>query len=432
MRDLLTTFLSAGMIQFINIVTGILAARLLLPEGRGELTILLLWPVLIADIGLTSLNTSVSFHMARNQQAAREIWAGLTVFVTFAFPVLIGIFFLFVPMIYSGQRPEVIELTYLCAALIPAYMYALCMMALFQGAQKFGPYNVLRSLVHFGYLGLVLLMIAFRPPSLETFVYGYIAAHVLLLGVTLWLCQKEGWISFSKPTAMVRTLFAYGLRMHVSVVLAIANRRLDQMIISIALAATDLGYFVVAMTVEGPLFLAATTMELLLFPKIAAQKNEQGRQEVLGRYFRASLILVVPATVVFLVLAPWLIGLVFGRAYLPATDTARILALSGIGFTLKVMLTTYMRASNRMRVVTIGEGIGVVVTVISLAALLPTLGLIGAAIAQVLAFTIPALVMAYLIRRDTGLSLPGLFRFEKRDWHVFGELTARFRKSEQS
>lgn len=432
MKDLLTTFLSAGMIQFINIVTGILAARLLLPEGRGELTILLLWPLLIADIGLTSLNTSVSFHMARNQKTAREIWAGLTVFITFMFPVLIGIFLLFVPMIYSGQRLEVIELTYLCALLIPSYMYALSMMALFQGAQRFGPYNLLRSLVHFSYLGLVLLMIAFQPPSLATFVYAYVAAHILLLGITLWLCWKEGWVSFKPSAEILRSLFLYGLRMHVGVVLAVANRRLDQMIISVALAATDLGYFVVAMTVEGPLFLAATTMELLLFPKIAAQKDERGRQEVLGRYFRASLILVVPATVIFLVLAPWLIGLVFGRAYLPATDTARVLALSGIGFTLKVMLTTYMRASNRMRIVTQSEGLGVIVTIVSLAALLPTLGLIGAAIAQVLAFTIPALVMAYLVRRDTGLSLPGLFRFEKRDWHVFGELTSRFSKSEQA
>ena len=95
------------------------------------------------------------------------------------------------------------------------------------------------------------------------------------------------------------------------------------------------------------------------------------------------------------------------------------------------MLTTYMRASNRMRIVTLGEGMGIVVTIIALAALVPTLGLVGAAIAQVLAFTIPAIYMAYLIRRDTALSVAGLFRFEKRDWQVFDELTSRFRKTDQ-
>lgn len=432
MKDLFTTFLSAGMIQFINIVTGILAARLLLPEGRGELAILLLWPVLIAELGSFSLSTSVSFHAARNERAIREIWAGAFIIITILFPVLIGVFLLFAPMIYSGQRAGVMELAYLCIALIPAYMYALSLMSLFQGAQKFGPYNLLRSLVHFGYLGIVVLLMAFQPPSLEMFVTGYVAAHILLLGVTLWFCRKEGWPSIVPNIAVIRSLFGYGIRAHVGVILAIANRRLDQLIVSVALAATDFGFYVVAMAVEGPLFLAATTMELLLFPKIAAQKDEPGRQQVLGRYFRAALILVVSGTVVFLVLAPWLIGLVFGRAYLPAVDTARILSLSAIGYTLKVMLTTYMRASNRMRIVTLGEGLGIVVTVVALAALLPALGLIGAAIAQVLAFTIPALIMAVLIRRETGLSLTGLVRFEKRDWQVFGELADRFRKSDSA
>lgn len=181
------------------------------------------------------------------------------------------------------------------------------------------------------------------------------------------------------------------------------------------------------MTVEGPLFLAATTMELLLFPKIAEQSQEGGRQAVLGRYFRAALIIVIPAIIAFLILAPWLIKIVFGAAYLPATDAARILALSGIGYTLKIMLTTYMRASNRMRIVTQSEGVGIVVTVVSLAILLPWLGLIGAAIAQVLAFTIPALFMAYLIRRETGLTLTQLCRFERRDWQVFDELKHKLR-----
>ncbi len=432
MKDLVTTFMSGGMIQLINIVTGIIAARLLLPEGRGELAILLLWPILIADLGSFSLSASSGFHMARNQRTPQEIWSGTFLLVTILFPVLIGIFILFAPMIYDGQRSEVMQLAYLCSALIPAYLYALALMAIFQGAQKFGPYNLLRSLVHFCYLGIILLFLAFDPPSLTTFITSYIAAHIVLLGVTLWLSWKQGWVSVKPGAEVVRSLFLYGLRTHAGVVLAVANRRLDQLIISVALAATDFGFYVVAMAVEAPLFFAATTIQILLFPKIAAQASEEGRQQVLGRYFRAGLIIVIPATIGFLIVAPWLIEIVFGAAYLPAVDAARILALSGLGFTLKTMLTTYMRASNRMKVVTLSEGAGIAVTVVALAALLPTLGLIGAAIAQVLAFTIPALLMAFLIRRTTGLSLAGLFRFEKRDWQVFSEITARFRRTDQA
>jgi O-antigen/teichoic acid export membrane protein len=429
-KDLFGSFLAAGGIQIANFATGILAARILLPEGRGELTILLLWPMLVADLGSLSLHTSTNFHMARKDHSPKEIFAGTGLLLTLLWPILIGIFLLIAPLIYADQRAEVLKVAVICAALIPVYMYALSMMAMFQGDQKYGIYNALRALVHLGYLGIAILLLTLSGPSLSAFIYAYLAAHIVILCVAAWYVRKGGWASLKTSISVLKSLTSYGLRAHVAVVLEIANRRLDQLILSVALAATDLGLYVVAMTIEGPLFLAVTTMELLLFPKIAQQSEESGRQAVLGRYFRAALLIVVPSTIVFIALAPWLIGTIFGSAYLPATDAARILALSGIAYTLKVMLTTYMRASNRMRIVAQSEGVGIVVTIVALVILLPLFGLIGAAIAQVVAFTIPALFMSFLINRETGLSIVGLFRFERRDWQVFAELKNRFRRKE--
>jgi len=430
MKDLFGSFLAAGGIQIANFATGILAARILLPEGRGELTILLLWPMLVADLGSLSLTTSTSFHVARKDHSAREIFAGTTLVLTLLWPILIGVFLLASPYIYADQRSEVLRMAVICAALIPVYLYVMSMLAMFQGDQKYGICNILRAFVHLGYLAIAVLLLLLSGPSLSSFIYAYLAAHVAILGVAAFYVQKSGWASVRTSVSTIKSLVGYGLRAHVALVLQIANRRLDQLILSVALAASDLGLYVVAMTIEGPLFLAVTTMEMLLFPKIAQQLQEGGRQAVLGRYFRAALLIVIPATVIFIAIAPWLIGTVFGSAYLPAVDAARILALSGIAYTLKVMLTTYMRASNRMRIVAQSEGVGIFVTIIALAVLVPLFGLIGAAIAQVVAFTIPALFMAFLINRETGLSIVGLFRFERRDWDVFGELKTRFRRKE--
>ena len=47
MKDISVSFLTTAYIQALNIVTGLLAARLLLPEGRGELAALMLWPGLV-------------------------------------------------------------------------------------------------------------------------------------------------------------------------------------------------------------------------------------------------------------------------------------------------------------------------------------------------------------------------------------------------
>ena len=431
MKALLSTFLTTGGIQIANLITGILAARLLLPEGRGELALLFLWPVLIADLGSMAINSSVGFHSARADMSQKQIWSGSVAVVTLLSPILVVGYLGFLPLIFEGQRPEVIELAMLGAVLIPLHLYGLTLISQFQGVQDFDAFNLLRSAVHFVYLGLVVLLVLVAGEELQSFLWAVIGSFAIPLFISIWLGWRRGWVSLAPRFGTIKALFMYGLRTHISTVLNVLNRRLDQIMISIALSATDLGLYVVAVSVEGMLFLVASTLDLLLFPKISEQRIERSRQEVLGRYFRAALVLMVPASIVLLIFTPFLIELIFGAAFLPAVDATRILILSGIPYALKVMLSAYMRGSNRMRIITKSEGVGIVVTVVSLAALVPLLGLIGAAIAQVLAFTIPTLYMAILIRNSTGLSLRGLFRFERRDLKIFEDVLARFRASRE-
>ena len=51
MKDVSVSFFTTGIVQVVNIATGLLAAWWLLPEGRGELAAIILWPGLIAELG---------------------------------------------------------------------------------------------------------------------------------------------------------------------------------------------------------------------------------------------------------------------------------------------------------------------------------------------------------------------------------------------
>lgn len=429
MKDLFGSFLATGGIRLANFVTGILAARILLPEGRGELMILLLWPVLIADLGSLSLNTSGSYHIARKKFAAQEIWAASVLTAAVLSLILTAIYLVVIPFILTDQRPEVLIIAQYCALLIPLHLYATTLISLYQGAQAFAAFNFLRSMVHFCYLAYVVLFLLVVEHSLELFVFSFLVANLMPIGVAVWLAQKRKWISFMPVTEAVKSLLVYGCRLHVNVVLGVVNRRLDQIILSVALAATDLGLYVVAVSIEGLLFMIASTTELMLFPRIAEEDSESARHEVLGRYVRASFAMLVPAMIILLVFTPQFIELLFGKAYLPATLAAQILIITAVPFTLKTMLGAFMRGSNRMGIITKSEGLGVVVIVIALVTLVPAYGLIGAAIAQLLAFTIPTIYAAYMIRRETGLRLAPLFRFQRSDIQAFEEWIARRRGS---
>ena len=65
MRNWLLTFGVSGVNALIGIATGVMAARLLGPAGRGALAALMLWPALIASLVLLSLPTGLALEVAR-------------------------------------------------------------------------------------------------------------------------------------------------------------------------------------------------------------------------------------------------------------------------------------------------------------------------------------------------------------------------------
>ena len=65
MRNWLLTFGVSGVNALVGMATGVMAARLLGPAGRGALAALMLWPALIASLVLLSLPTGLALEVAR-------------------------------------------------------------------------------------------------------------------------------------------------------------------------------------------------------------------------------------------------------------------------------------------------------------------------------------------------------------------------------
>ena len=60
------TFGTNIVIVLAGVLTGVLSARFLLPGGRGELAAVLLWPQLIAGLGLMSLKEAITHRASHS------------------------------------------------------------------------------------------------------------------------------------------------------------------------------------------------------------------------------------------------------------------------------------------------------------------------------------------------------------------------------
>ncbi|MFT5485884.1 MAG: O-antigen/teichoic acid export membrane protein [Paracoccaceae bacterium] len=428
MKHIFTSFLSSGAVQIANVITGILAARLLLPEGRGELAFLLLWPALIADVGALSVNTAVSYYTAQKKFSPKQVFASAFFTLSVLSLLLMGAFALLMPFLFAGRGPELWTVGWVFLIFIPIHLYSSCLFSQFQGAHNFTMYNILRMVLAYSYFIFVVPFIWLFGETPAAFAYAFLVANAATLLVSTTLAGRNGWISCLPDKDAVKSLLSYGSRFHVSVLMAIVSRRIDIVVVTVLLSSAELGLYVAAGALAGLPMIATVTMNMLVFPKIATAAEQEAKRAILGRYLRATLILLLPATVGMIAIAPYLVRWAFGAAFADATDAVRIILLAGIPYTFKISITTYLRASDRMALVNKAELIGMIVSAIALVTLVPLFGIVGAASAQLIAALAPPI---YFFARAQ-LNLRELLRFGEEDIDFLRELALHIsrRKSE--
>jgi O-antigen/teichoic acid export membrane protein len=217
----------------------------------------------------------------------------------------------------------------------------------------------------------------------------------------------------------------YGTKVHVGELLNSARQKVDQALVALWLPHTELGLYVVALTIaNGPLILAQT-LGNLAFPKISNQTELGGKTVVFGRYFRFTLVVTIACTAILLPLNPWLVPLLFGQPFERAATVANIMLLGLPAAGAKLLFMNALKAWDRSLVIGHAEIIGLAAAAASLIALLPSLGIVGAAWSLVVANVVATAVMAVSLQRSLGLPIVKLFRPTAADWMLLADLIRR-------
>jgi antigen flippase len=426
MKDVSVAFATTGVIQAVNIATGMLAAWLLLPEGRGELAAIVLWAGIIAELGNLGLHDALLFRSATRSASPRSLFAASMALIGILSIALIAVGLVVVPMIFKNHSADVqtIAILFLCAYL-PTYFTSLFTSGMFQGNLQMTTWNILRALVPTTYLVAIVIFWKIFGTGVAEFAAAYIASQAVAAGVGLCLVARRGWMGWRTDLAVMRSLVVYGVKVHVGEVFYSLRQRIDQALISLWLPAADLGIYAVALTVaNGPLIMVYTLANVA-FPKISQQQTVGGKLEVFGRYLRFSLAVALGLILVLWVAVPWLLPLLFGKPFAPAVPITNILLLGTLPLAAKLMFQQALKAWDRSLVVSRAELVGLCVAVIAIITLLPAFGLAGAAWSLVLSQLATALMMGFSLQRELDLPLFKLLLPTMDDWRLTRDWAAK-------
>lgn len=400
----ISTTLNVGLI-LVNTATGLMAARLLGPTGRGELAAIMNWQVFGAMLATLGLPDAVIYFTARTaRRASRQLATGAA--VAFAASLVVtAVGWVLLPTLLASQSHAVVTTA-------RWYLLSLPLEALWnfpdrslRGQGDFLRWNLVRPLGQLLWLSALIFAATTGHAVAAWVAYSYLVGRAALL-VPLFVYVRTRLPGRLRPEReLVRPMVRYGLPGLITTIPSTLNNRLDQLMMAGFLPARTLGLYAIAVSwsaLTNPLALAFSNV---LFPRLAATDDPAARARAFARGSRLGLVVSGVVSAAFVPLTPFVLPLLFGAQFRPAVDGAMVLVAASVFTGWNWVLEEGLRGLGRPASVLWGELTGLAVTVVMLVTMLRSFGLMGAALASLGGYATVTVALLVEGRRHTRLPL---------------------------
>ncbi|THD09541.1 lipopolysaccharide biosynthesis protein [Metallibacterium scheffleri] len=403
-------------IQLIGLVTGILVARWLGPDGRGQLAAVISWAALFAYLGNVGIPVAYTYASAKEPARRHQLLGNGLVAAGLQWLVLAALGIWLLPVVLASHGTVLAHLAVLyLLAYVPLNLLTLYINAIQQGSGQYARFNVVRLSVSAGYVLLLVLFWAFGHMNVESVVSANLLSNVLTLALALSLTlpmlvrrgqeSPLGWFD-------VKTLWGdlrYGLSAHIGTLQPFSGLQIDVLALTMLVGVHDLGLYMAALAGASLLRAQGFALGQVVLPEVAKCSQRQEQMKIILKFAGIAGLGGTLALLVVLLWASPLLRLVYGSAFLPASPILKALTFAGLLGAVYRVLADGLRGMGRPFASTIAELVGLGVGIPALAVGIPVWGVLGAAQAVVAASAGSLAVAVWFTWRSSlssGTSIP--------------------------
>lgn len=366
--------------------------------GRYSLAMALTGFVLVlVEFGLNALSVK---HLSRHPESFRD-WFGavltLRLLLAGAGLLLLAGVVPWLPFAYE---------TRLVIALIGIYHALLPLVDGFSGAfvarERMLPATVLQLSLRITSAALAIAL-AFGGHGLVAAVAAIpvmTALHAVIGWV--WVAAAYGWPRWRARRETLRQIVLEARHFALSGLLFQVVARIDVVLLAFLMGTAAAGSYNAAYRIVHLGMFVASVASLAVLPLASRlyMTSREAMQSAFGDVLRFALLLAVPAGVGVALVAPRLIDVLYGPGFEASAQILRLLALALTCSILKSVFEVFLMASEQQRARVRMQVIAAVINAMALIALIPLVGVVGAAVATTLSEALlAALLGAQLIRR---------------------------------
>jgi O-antigen/teichoic acid export membrane protein len=405
-RDVAITLATRLISRLLALATGIILARELGPAGRGIVALALVLPYILQEFSNLGLDMSNTHLASKEPRLTPQVSANtLTAYILVSI-VVYGILLLFLGYFKEWFFAEVPDKDlWLATPLLPLNLLLLNFNSINIAQGRIQAFNLV-NLVQTG--GAFLLITIFLP------ILGYGVTIAVLANVLACLAAMlVAGISFIRhnpltlgfhPTVLGRQI-RYAILNYIGNLLNFLNFRVDLLIVSHYLNATEVGFYTVASGLVRSLRIIPQSVQTILFPRVSAQTPEEATRTTILVFRQTGVIMLILGLGCALLAYPAL-WLLYGADYLPATGVTIILSISLIAlFGNNEILFTDLAGRGKPIYDVWGSALILAINIPLSVYLTPRVGIVGAALATSVSALVSVVYTQWAFHRVAKISI---------------------------
>ncbi|MEM8872778.1 MAG: oligosaccharide flippase family protein [Planctomycetota bacterium] len=376
-----------------NFAAGIITARTLGSDGRGQLVAVMLAPTLAASIVTLGVPSGLIYHIRRKSADAGALYGSGVLTMLLAGLISASIACLIIPWWLDGLSAELRHFAQIYVFTTPISLIGLSTMACLEARGEFLLRSAKLGATAIGYvvsLGGLWLVGLLSPVSAA--LAHVIVSFVTLLPLLIHL-HRQLRPRLAQPIAHVRLLLSFGLKSYVGTFVTRIGSEADRSLLAGFLSASELGLYSIAVSVASVPWMLHTAVTPVLFPALAGSDRAKV-PSMISRSSGVTLVLMVAASVGLLAIAPWVVPFVYGPEFAGLTLLIGLLLLRLVLMSFCETLSVGLTAIGRPGVNSALQFVIVPLMIVLLFLAIPRYGLLGAAGAIAIAMCVRAVLLA--------------------------------------
>jgi O-antigen/teichoic acid export membrane protein len=414
-RSVKLVFSTNALFLLFSVVTSLLSAWALKPEGRGNLTVITMWTFVFSHIGTFGLPYAHRYWAASEPDWNRKIFSNTIIFAVLSGLAMVCLAWFITPLLTGDKSNEVVWLAQLFALNIPVILLNEMLRGQLEGARLFGWLGFARlSFIATQAIGNLLFYIwgiLTLENAILIIVLGQIICSVFML-CAVWRELKPRW---EFDWSVFRKEVSYGLRSYPGILTEITVWRLDQMMLVIFATSTIVGLYTVAVAIAEITATLASSVADALMPEVASSANSDKSALLMGKTLRLTLYAQFLVLIPLWIAAPFILRIIYGEGFVEAAGAMRLLLLASIAWSAAMIVISGLNGLGHPGFSTVARLCSGLTTVVTLFYLLPRWGMNGAAISSLLGYSTMLIVAMFFLLRKQNISFWEFMRPRRQD-----------------